>query len=128
MQIHVSQSPIKLLSVSHCVLKSLIFLTWFDLPIDLIFFKMREMTEQNSFNSTDFSFRLLFPSFFGQIKYFQLMTSAVLNPEIHVKCKIYKIVIFRSLFELASSNFVRLRRLLLDNFSIVNFFEFVFCL
>ena len=32
-EFHGSQSPIKLLRVSHCVIKSLIFLTWFNLSI-----------------------------------------------------------------------------------------------
>ena len=32
-QFHGSQSPIKLLRVSHCVIKSLIILTWFNLSI-----------------------------------------------------------------------------------------------
>ena len=54
-QFHVSQSPIKLLRVSHCVRKSLIFNMV--QPIDLIFYKVIEMIEQNIFNRADFSFR-----------------------------------------------------------------------
>ena len=53
-------------------------------PIDLTFCKMIEIIEQNFFNRADFSFRSWF-SFFWPDKYFQLMTSPILNPEIPYK-------------------------------------------
>ena len=51
-QFYGSQSPIRLLGVSHCVVKSLIF--YMVQPIDLIFCKMIEMIEQNIFNRANF--------------------------------------------------------------------------
>ena len=45
-----------------------------------------------------------------------------------MKCKIDKSVIFRSSFEWTWSNFEHLLSPLSYNFSIVNFFEFLFCL
>ena len=53
MQIHGSQSLIRLLSVSHCVMKSLIFFNMVQ-AVDLIFCKMIEFNEQNFFNHADF--------------------------------------------------------------------------
>ena len=54
-EFHGSQSPIKLLKVSHCYKKSYFFNMV--QPIDLIFCKVIEMIEQNIFNHADFSFR-----------------------------------------------------------------------
>ena len=51
-QLHGSQSPIKLLRVSHCPIKFYLFNMV--QPIDLIFCKMVEITEQNIFNRADF--------------------------------------------------------------------------
>ena len=54
-KIHGSQSPIKLLRVSHCVIKVLFFNMV--QPIDLIFWWLIEIVEQNFFNCADFLFR-----------------------------------------------------------------------
>ena len=55
-KLHGSQSPIRLLRVSHCVKKSLIFFNMVQ-AIDLIFCEIIEIIEQNFFNSADFLFR-----------------------------------------------------------------------
>ena len=52
---HGSRSPTKLLGVSHCVIKGLIF--YMVQPIDIFFSKIIEVIEQNIFNRVDISFR-----------------------------------------------------------------------
>ena len=56
MESHGSRSPIKLLRVSRCLIKSFIFFNIVQ-PIDLIFCKMVEIIEQNIFNCADSLFR-----------------------------------------------------------------------
>ena len=55
-QIHGAQSPIRLLRVSRCLIKSFIFFNMVQ-SIDLIFCNMAEILEQNLFNRADFLFR-----------------------------------------------------------------------
>ena len=55
-QFHGSQSPIRLLRVSRCLVKSYIFFNMVQ-PIDLLFCNMVEIIEQNIFNHPDFLFR-----------------------------------------------------------------------